>query len=185
MLKAAQREYIEQSFDEVGGLLLHYMEVIGADYRKYHHHVCRVVGNCLLIDGNESNRHKYVIAGVFHDIGIWTNHTIDYLAPSVSAAVSYLNQSNQAELISEVIEMINWHHKTTSYKGRFSDTVNCFRKADWIDVSLGTLSFGTDSRLVAMNRIRFPNCGFHAFLIRKLAVNFLKHPLSPLPMFRL
>jgi hypothetical protein len=33
---------------------------------------------------------KIAIAGVFHDLGIWTNKTFDYIAPSVVLAREYL-----------------------------------------------------------------------------------------------
>jgi hypothetical protein len=34
------------------------------------------------LDMKNGNEEKYAIAAVFHDIGIWTTHTIDYLDPS-------------------------------------------------------------------------------------------------------
>src|SRR5688572_616738 len=135
---------MEQSFKVISHLLAPFAQVIGADLEKYNNHVCRVVANCLAIDNNELNRNKYEIAAAFHDIGIWTDNTIDYLAPSAIIATRYLEDNSQEVLIPEIIAMIHWHHKTTSYKGEYRNTVNTFRKADWIDVSLGILSFDSD-----------------------------------------
>ena len=175
----------EESFQAISQLLAPFAQVIGTDLEKYQNHVCRVVANCLAIDNSEKNRNKYIIAGVFHDIGIWTDHTIDYLAPSENIATRYLIDSSQELLMPEIIAMIHWHHKTTSYNGEHSDTVNTFRKADWIDVSFGLLSFDANYKISSRYRKKFPNRDFHMFLIRQLANNFLRHPLSPLPMFRL
>src|SRR5688572_22931842 len=143
-MDASQHVKIEQSFDAIRLLLAPVTAVIGGDLEKYQNHVFRVFANCLSIDSNEVNRNKYEIAAAFHDIGIWTDNTIDYLAPSVIIATRYLNDSSQQALIPEIVAMIEWHHKTTSYKGEFGGTVNTFRQADWMDVSLGILSFDSD-----------------------------------------
>ncbi|HTE25551.1 hypothetical protein [Flavitalea sp.] len=170
--------------DTVDQLMLPYKAVLDRDYEKYRNHVCRVVGNCMLLDKNPAHFMKYAIAGVFHDIGIWTNNTIDYLAPSIVVARKYLVQENLQEMAEEIELMIYWHHKTTSYKGDFQDTVNNFRKADWIDVSLGVLAFGADRNTAGAYRKQFPNSGFHLFLLRKIFKNLVRHPLNPLPMFK-
>jgi hypothetical protein len=176
---------VSNIYDTVDELMLPFKAVIDRDYEKYRNHVCRVVGNCMLLDSNPANSMKYAIAGVFHDIGIWTNDTIDYLAPSIVVARKYLVQENLNDISEEIELMIYWHHKTTSYKGIFQDTVNNFRKADWMDVSIGALAFGADRQLTGANRKQFPNRGFHLFLVRKIFKNLLRHPLNPLPMFKL
>jgi hypothetical protein len=169
--------------ETVDGLMLPFKEVIGPDYEKYQNHVCRVVGNCLLLDKDPANFMKYSIAGVFHDIGIWTNNTIDYLAPSILVADKYLADENFLPLSEEIKQMIYWHHKTTTYKGVYQDTVNNFRKADWMDVSLGLLAFDADRSSAGAYRKQFPNRGFHLFLLGKICKNLVRHPLNPLPMF--
>src|SRR6478609_2021143 len=101
--------------------MLPFKGVIDRDYEKYRNHVCRVVGNCMLLDNDPVNFKKYVIAGVFHDIGIWTNNTIDYLGPSILVARKYLVQENLQGIAEEIELMIYWHHKPSSYKGIFQD----------------------------------------------------------------
>jgi len=167
----------------IDGLLEKFRPVIGEDFNKYRNHVYRVFLNCLLIDGDNANEEKYAIAAVFHDIGIWTDHTIDYLAPSIEQAKIYLTESGKQELIDEVSLMIHWHHKTSKYQGANEQSVESFRKADWIDVSLALLTFGADKKQLAENKQEFPNLGFHLFLIKATTKNFFKHPLNPLPMF--
>jgi hypothetical protein len=165
-------------------LLLPFKPALGADYDKYRNHMYRVFLNCLLFDSSPVNKEKYAIAAVFHDIGIWTNHTIDYLAPSVEQAKEYLHKTGKQLWLDEIMLMINWHHKISSYHGPHQALVENFRKADWIDVSFGIVHFGKDKKEIRMNRKKIPNLGFHFFLLKKILQNFTRHPLNPLPMFR-
>jgi len=165
-------------------LLLPFKTVIGGDYERYRNHVYRVFLNCLLLDDDKNNEEKYAIAAVFHDIGIWTDHTFDYLAPSIEKVKTYLLENNKQQLTEEISLMIYWHHKISGYHGEFEKTTGTFRKADWIDVSLGLLSFGADRQMIKENKRKLPNKGFHLFLIKQTLKNFLKHPLNPVPVFK-
>ncbi len=165
-------------------LLQKFQSAIGSDYDKYRNHVYRVFLNCLLLDTNKDNEDKYAIAAVFHDIGIWTNHTFDYLAPSVEQAKTFLRETNRKNLIEEIKAMIDNHHKISAYRGEHAETVEAFRQADWIDVSLGILTFGADEQSIKANKRKFPTLGFHIFLIKATTKNFFKHPFNPLPMFK-
>ena len=167
----------------INELLIPFKEIIGNDFNKYSNHVHRVFLNCLLLDPSPGNSEKYAVASVFHDIGIWTNHTFDYLGPSIGQASYYLQVTGKTEWITEISEMIYWHHKISPYSGKFSTTEN-FRKADWIDVSLGVLKFGCDRNQLKSNRALYPNSGFHLFLVSKSLANLWRHPLNPLPMFK-
>jgi hypothetical protein len=160
-----------------------YRPAILDDYELYRNHVYRVFSNCLLLDNEVANHEKFAIAAVFHDIGIWTNQTFDYLEPSELQAILYLTDIGKTEWIEEITSMIHWHHKLTSYKGNHQKIVNTFRKADWIDISLGLITFRQRDNIRVARR-NFPNLGFHLFLIKQTIRRFLKHPLSPLPMLR-
>ncbi|MET0243328.1 MAG: hypothetical protein ABW174_07665, partial [Flavitalea sp.] len=81
--------------------------------------------------------------------------------------------------------MIQWHHKTTGYSGIYEKTVNTFRKADLVDVSLGFRKFGMQRARLKDITKTYPRLGFHKFLIRRLISNLFRHPLRPLPMFRI
>lgn len=168
----------------IDDLLLVYKPLLGKDYGKYRNHVYRVFGNCLLLDQDKNSTEKYAVAAVFHDIGIWTDDTIDYLEPSVAQARLYLTQTNKSGWVEEITFMIQWHHKVTRYSGKFERSVSVFRKADWIDVSLGLLHFGCDPKAIKDNRRQLPNLGFHLFLLKKVFRNFFRHPFAPLPMFK-
>jgi hypothetical protein len=172
--------YTNQVIDD---LLQPFNAVIREDLEKYRNHVLRVYQNCLLLDSNKDNDFKYAIAAVYLDIGIWTNQTIDYLEPSIEQAKIFLTQTDSEEWIEEISLMIYWHHKLSRYEGRYAETVENFRKADWIDVSIGVLTFGANKMEIEKNRKAYPNRGFHVFLIKKITGNLFKHPFNPLPLF--
>ena len=173
--------YPKQTIEQ---LLLKFKPVLGKDYEKYRNHVYRVFLNCLLIDDDKINEDKYAIAAVFHDIGIWTGHTFDYLPPSIEQAKLYLEETGKQDWADEISNMIFWHHKMSASSGESETTIETFRKADWTDVSLGLLTYGTDKQKIRENRMVFPNAGFHVFLVKQAFNNLLKHPFNPLPMFK-
>lgn len=165
-------------------LLGSFREELGKEYQSYSNHVCRVFLNCLLLDNNPANAEKYAIAAVFHDIGIWTNNTLDYLDPSIEQAEIYLTENSRTELVEEIAAMITWHHKTAPYQGNYAQTVETFRRADWIDVTLGFRNFGVSRAVLKENRRKLPNMGFHLFLFKGVLKYALRNPFHPLPMFR-
>jgi hypothetical protein len=150
-------EYSNKIIEE---LLQRYKPAIGVDYAKYQNHVYRVFLNCLLIDSEKNNEEKYAIASVFHDIGIWTNHTFDYLDPSIEQAKIYLTETGKQDWIDEITLMIYWHHKMSKYQGKHEKIVENFRKADWIDVSLGLLTFGFDKQKIKEKQKKVTKPGF-------------------------
>jgi hypothetical protein len=174
-------EYSNLIIDE---LLGDFKKNLGLDFEKYRNHVYRVFLNCKLIDSLSENEEKYAVAAVFHDIGIWTDYTIDYIDPSITQALIYLTEVKKVEWSEEITAMIKWHHKISSYKGENSTTINTFRKADWIDVWFGLLSFGVNRKHTREIRKALPNRGFHLFLAKKVGANLFHNPLNPLPMFK-
>ena len=56
------------------------------DFTAYRNHVYRVVNLCTAIVGNRGDLEKVAVAAAFHDLGIWTNKTFDYLSPSMALA---------------------------------------------------------------------------------------------------
>lgn len=166
----------------IDNVLRRFQSEIGPDYERYRNHVYRVYSFCLQLDKSDVNRDKYAIAAAFHDLGIWTDHTFDYLQPSMWLAELYLEESGRAAWNAEIAQMIYWHHKLSPYAGEA--TAEIFRRADWIDVSLGALRFGLERQAIRSIRKQWPNAGFHLFLLKKSAVNFLEHPLNPLPVFK-
>jgi hypothetical protein len=169
---------------EVERLLEPFVMHLGKDYHKYLNHIIRVIHNCSLLDPGLASLNQYILAAVFHDIGIWTHGTIDYLTPSIAAAREYLTRTDNNTILEEIVAMIEWHHKTTGYKGEYDFTVNVFRKADLVDLSFGILNSGIKRQALLEIKEKYPQLGFHRFLFKKLLRNCLRHPFNPLPMFR-
>lgn len=67
----------------IEAILLKHKEFLAGNYDMYRNHVYRVFMFCQLQDGSNNNSEKYAIASAYHDIGIWTDHTFDYLNPSI------------------------------------------------------------------------------------------------------
>lgn len=158
--------------------------VLGADLDGYRNHAQRVFhfARALGAEGPEVER-KLAIAGYFHDLGIWTDQTFDYLEPSVALATAYLEEQGISEWASEISSMIREHHKVTR-AGDADSLVEIFRRADWTDVSLGMFRFGIPRPFVREVQHAFPDCGFHRRLVALTFERLRSHPLSPLPMFR-
>jgi hypothetical protein len=159
---------------------------LGEDFAAYMNHCYRVLNFCLAFCGEDAETvSKISIAVAFHDLGIWTSNTYDYLGPSKQLAREYLAKTNQGMWGDEIETMIEQHHKLRKYKSNPSWVVEPFRKADWIDVSRGRLKFGLPSVFVADTLSTFPNAGFHKRLIALTKQRLKTHPFSPLPMLRL
>ena len=120
---------------------------IGRDYPGYRNHVYRMVHFCFALpecvpDWNDDARRKVIIAGCFHDLGIWSDRTFDYLPPSIVRAAAYLKEHALDAWTPEVELMIASHHKLRRFTDGRYPLVEAFRRADLIDVSLGLVKFG-------------------------------------------
>ncbi|MBW2242841.1 MAG: HD domain-containing protein [Deltaproteobacteria bacterium] len=157
--------------------------VLGTDLDGYRNHTQRVFhfAQELGAEGPEAER-KLAIACYFHDLGIWTDQTFDYLEPSVVRATAYLEEQGLSEWGEEIASMIREHHKITR-AGSADSLVEIFRRADWIDVSLGILRFGIPGPFLREVQQAFPDCGFHRRLVVLTLDRLRTHPFSPLPMF--
>ena len=167
-------------------LLQHHASALGDDFTAYRNHTYRVINFCSELSTDDPvSLEKMVIAAAFHDLGIWTDKTFDYLPPSERLAKAYLAKRGNAEWAPEISAMIHEHHKITRYRPNPDWLVEAFRKADLVDVSRGIITFGLPRKFVGEVLSTFPNAGFHKRLIQLSFRRLLSHPLSPLPMYRL
>lgn len=171
------------TLDEV--LNIHAAE-LGEDFTPYRNHTYRVVNLCVAqSSGAPEQLQKIAIAAAFHDIGIWTDGTFDYLPPSVRLASEYLVRSDRADWTAEISEMILQHHKILPYRNRPHWLVEPFRRSDWADVSRGVFAFGVSRTLFREIYERWPGAGFHQMLVRFELKHLCRQPWNPLPMLRL
>jgi hypothetical protein len=154
------------------------------DFVAYRNHVYRVVNLCAAI-GGRSELEKIAVAAVFHDLGIWTNGTFDYIAPSIALAHDYLVAGAREDWTDEIEGMIADHHKITPSTADPDSLIEAFRRADWIDVTHALRGFGTPRPFVAHLFATWPSAGFHWRLLTLALDRFRSHPLTPLPMVRL
>src|SRR5262249_28347060 len=101
---------------------------LGRDFIAYRNHVYRVVNLCLAIEGDRRvELEKIAVAAVFHDLGIWTHQTFDYIAPSVAIVREYLTARGMTDWIPEIEAMIRDHHKVTRARAHPQSLVESFR----------------------------------------------------------
>jgi len=158
---------------------------IGAQYEAYRNHVYRMINFCFALRGcSEDEKERIVIAGCFHDIGIWTGPSYDYLPPSIAAARAYLDKAGRVQWGDEIAAMIDEHHKLRRYADDSYPLVEVFRRGDLVDFSLGLLKSGLPGGLVKDVKAAFRNAGFHQYII-SLQVGWLpRHPLRPIPILK-
>jgi hypothetical protein len=154
------------------------------DFVGYRNHVYRIVNLCVAAVGR-SELEKLAVAAVFHDLGIWTKGTFDYIAPSIALAQDYLVARAREDWIVEIERMIADHHKITPATADSGSLVEAFRRADWIDVTRGLRGFGAPRSFVALLFATWPSAGFHWRLVTLTLDRFRSHPFTPFPMVRL
>lgn len=168
---------------------------LGDDFTPYRNHTYRVANLCIALsppapgtvgdsEALQEPLQKIALAAAFHDLGIWTDGTFDYLPPSIRAAAAHLAATGRADWTPEVTAMIREHHKITAYRGEHP-LVEPFRRADWVDVTGGLRRFGLPRRLVRELYATWPDAGFHKKLVQLELRRLRTHPWSPLPMVRL
>ncbi|MGD9588078.1 MAG: phosphohydrolase [Pyrinomonadaceae bacterium] len=174
---------IREQFPLVDEILGEREAALNLDLSGYKNHVLRVINYSFAFDEmSPTDEAMLVTATVFHDLGIWTDGTFDYLLPSIAAADAYLMETGQSDRSAHVSQIIREHHKLRPF--RADRITEIFRKADLVDVSLGSVRFGLDRSFVKDVRVRFPNNGFHRFLIKTAGAWFIRHPIDPIPVLK-
>ena len=176
---------ITRSLPLLDEILVPWQECLGADYVGYRNHLYRMLHYCFYLGGpTGEDRQKLIIAAAFHDLGIWSAHTLDYLPPSIELARRYLREQGLWHWGEEIALMIDMHHKVTPYRGVHAPLVELFRQGDRVDFSWGLCRCGVSAEYVAAVKAAFPNAGFHKCLA-KLAWQQLKRaPFNPAPMMK-
>ncbi len=167
-------------------LLAGHSAALGADFDGYRGHCYRVLNFCTELAPEAGKALDLLaVATAFHDLGIWTHKTFDYLEPSVQGATAYLQRIGRESWIEEVSLMIREHHRIRRVPSEPAGLAEVFRRADWIDVSAGLVPLGLPRPLVREAYSRWPSRGFHRRLVQLSWERFRAHPFSPLPMMRL
>jgi hypothetical protein len=167
----------------IDDILKQHRSELNVDYDKYRHHVYRVFNFTLLLhEATEKETDALAVAAAYHDIGIWTAGTFDYLEPSLALAKEYIKAKQPKVSAKAVEQIIMNHHKITSYKD--NELAEAFRKADLVDLTLGIISHGISHRDILELYQTFPESNFHLFILKEVAVNTFKNPFNPLPIYK-
>ena len=176
---------VAHGFEQVEQLIAAHAPALAGDLPAYRNHVCRVLNYyAALGPPTDEIPEAVMIAAAFHDLGIWTARTFDYLEPSAHLAQAHLAGLGREHLEPEVATLISEHHKLRPYTGPYMATVEAFRRADLVDLSLGLVRSGLPVAFVVAVKAAFPNAGFHRRLMQLTAQQFLRTPWRPLPMLR-
>jgi hypothetical protein len=173
--------------DEIEALLTKWQPVLQRDYGAYRGHVYRVFNYCrgLATAEGSAGDAKIAVAAVFHDLGIWSEQTLDYLEPSVTLAEQYLVDTRRAMWADEVASMIRQHHALRPVQQEGGPLVEAFRRADLVDLSCGWIRSGLAADVVRRARAEFPYAGFHLRITGLVLGWAVRHPLKPFPMMKL
>jgi len=168
----------------IDSILDSHKDDLGKYFEQYRNHVYRVYNFAITQVAWDRDSKLLSIAVAYHDLGIWTNNTFDYLKPSIGLAKKYCVENRIGNnVISEIEIIIGDHHKLT--KTKKSKLAEIFRQADLTDLTLGVIGQRIDKEKIRKIREAFPNKGFHITLCRLFIKNLFKNPLRPLPMYKL
>ena len=167
-------------------ILASHEAVIGRDFQAYRNHCQRTFHATQQIFAQtqpqpmtDQQSNTLAVAAAFHDLGIWTAHTFDYLQPSIALALAYVEKTPEMHGVNPGLlsEMIGQHHQVRASQDAL---VDAFRRADWLEVSglIYTRSWGR-----ALLK-KYPLFGFHRMLNREFCKQITKDPLHPLPMMK-
>ena len=159
-----------------------FSSLLGDDLQAYSGHCYRMLNYMNYWGLEEDELHVASIALPFHDIGVWTHNTMDYLEVSFLEARKYIRM-NKIEVDEEAVEsMILGHHKIRSI--RENDLSEKTRKADLVDLSFGMLSFGIPGKQMKAIKKAFPYAGFQKSIYGRVMGYAFRHPGNPFPMMK-
>lgn len=170
----------------IDDVLVTWQSALGSADRAYGGHAYRVFNVARRILGSDGSDDALAVASAFHDIGIWTDGTFDYLAPSAARARDYLRE-NHPTIGDDVVDALiaNHHRLRRVTRGESPAAVDAFRRADLVDVSRGLIRGGVERAFLRELVAAFPHAGFHGLLVRTALSWWVRHPLRPFPMLRL
>lgn len=158
---------------------------LGLARAGYGGHAQRIYNLARQLLGSERHDTELALASAFHDLGIWSDDTFDYTAPSIQRAREHIHERRLPLSEELVTELIAQHHRLRRVRsGLEPQLVEAFRRADLVDVVAGRWRAGLDPAFMRDLVVAFPYAGFHGTLLQSAVRWILQHPLRPLPMLR-
>jgi hypothetical protein len=131
---------------------------------------------------SEKERFVSAILIPFHDVGIWTSKSMDYLEPSIKEAQRYIQEHNIDISLDLAANFIGDHHKLSKTQNELSEKL---RKADLVDLSYGLIRFGIPRSRIKEIRKRYPYKGFQGMIFKKVLKHAIRHLNHPFPMLKM
>jgi len=170
-----QNESFEIIFDK-------FKDLLGNNAMGYRGHCYRVLNYMHYLKLSEQDMEIVAVAIPFHDIGVWSHNTMDYLEVSFLEARKYIRM-NKLTVDEEQIEtLILDHHTIRSLKDR--DLAEKMRKADLVDLSFGLIHFNIPSTFIRSVHKSFPYQGFQKNIYGKVIRYAFQNPKKPFPMLK-
>jgi hypothetical protein len=165
--------------DEV---LSHHHLALGQDLLGYSGHCYRLLNYTRFLGLDERDLPLMEVAIAFHDLGVWTHKTMDYIGPSIKLAEQYVLKEDLEIDLQHLGLIIGGHHHLSEIDN--SPPAELLRKADLMDLSFGAISGGLSKEILRSIKKEFPNNGFQTMIMKKVALYAISHPLRPFPMMK-
>lgn len=178
-----------------------YKQEFGGAYDVYRNHCLRVLSFARYILITESGFSDaqvqramplMEVALAYHDMGLFTDLTLEYLDPSAARAERDLKDTLSADDLLLVQNIILWHHKVSPWSGADVEgnaIVNAVRKGDWIDATTclfggAFVRKGVSSGNIVAAHTDLPEMGFGKFLMAIMPWGSYASKLNPGLSFR-
>jgi len=170
--------------EHIDSVLANWQDFIGNDFNAYKNHVYRVLNFAASLHPLSPDEHeKLSIAAAFHDLGIWSHNTLDYLDPSIKLMETWLVGNGKAGWFEELGRIVAEHHKLRPIKDL--PIAETFRKADMIDLTKGRFKHGLPKSHIRDVFDALPTHGFHKRLTQLTFNQIKNNPFSnPFPMLK-
>jgi hypothetical protein len=161
-------------FAELDEELFRLTDFIGEDFAPYRNHCLRVLTFTKyflpddVIATIPNAMELAAVALAYHDVGLWTDHDLNYLDPSrnqLDRAIETQYSAFEKETMDQIILQ---HHKYTDYislSPSQNALINAVRKADWTDATMGLIRFGLPTVLLEAAYDQVKEAGFHEMLL--------------------
>ena len=156
--------------------------VLGKDFEHYRGHCYRILNYMNYWKLNEVEFKTCEVAIPFHDMGIWTHKTMDYLEVSFEGAKKYIEEKKLDIEKDSLENIIVNHHKISKIKD--NSLAEKLRKADLIDLSFGVIKFGIDQKAMHSIVSEFPFLEFQQVIFKKVFSHAVRNILNPFPMLK-
>jgi hypothetical protein len=171
----------------IDGVLESWMQRLGTDFAGYRNHVYRVFNYARVLTKDAGRDSEIIaVASAFHDLGVWTHSTLDYLEP-IRAPCHRARVRRRAPNVGAYDRADDRHAPQAAAVSRRGGTARrgIPARGPLRPRVRGAVRAGVDRGYARELNARFPDEGFRGGIARLLLGWMVTHPRRPLPMMRL